>query len=375
MAGRGDKSMQMARDMNDVGGYANILGRVTRRLLGRILVDGEFISPRDLDQALTKQKETNKQLGDILVGMGVLDPVHLSIVLSLQNGLSSLPDAVKVASGVRQVLGELLVKAHQITRPQLNQALREQKQTGAKLGEILVGHGLLSLKGLDAILQFQKNQSSSADTSPNFRLGEILVASDYITREQLADALRKQKLSHRKIGTILVEEGYVTKRQVSKGLKLQSMLAMATVTAVLSLAVGPQHDLAYAQSATGRVHVSARVVARSHMKVLHQVSQVTITRTDIRRGFVEIGSGSRFEIRNNNPQGYVLSFHGIANPFKAVYVKAKGTDVYLEGTESFVQRPYVKGNEIVELSYRLILAEDVKPGIYPFPIAFSVQPA
>lgn len=359
--------------MNELTKPGNAFFRATKRLLGNILIDGEFISQGNLAQALKKQRETNKQIGDILVGMGVLDPVHLMMVLALQKNLVSLPDAVKIAAGVRQVLGELLVKAHHITRQQLNQALREQKKTGAKLGEILVTQGLLSEDGLKAILTFQKNQESPVRASNNFRLGEILIASSHITHDQLADALLKQRLSHKKIGIILIEEGYATKRKIAKGLKLQSMLVTAAVTAILSLASAPQHDLAYADSASGQVQVSARVMARSQMKVLHQVSQVKITQTDIKRGYIDVGSASRFEIHSNNPQGYVLTFHRLSNPFKAVYAKGSGTDIYLDGGEGFVQRGYVRGREVIELSYRLVLSEDVKPGVYAWPINFSVQ--
>lgn len=361
--------------MDEYNGSGSIFSRVKHRLLGHILVDGEFISQQDLAMALEKQRESNQQLGEVLIGMGVLDPVCLSMVLALQKNLGSLADAVKVAAGVRQVLGELLVKARQISRKDLNQALREQRKTGEKLGEILVDHGVLNEAGLEAILRFQKNQELPAGDSANFRLGEILVASRYITRRQLEDALRKQRLSNKKIGSILVEEGYTTQRHVSRGLKLQSMLVTAAVTTILVFAGAPQHDRAYADPASGKVHVSARVVAHSKIRILHQVSRVRVTPADIKRGYVDIGSASRFEVHSNNPQGYVLAFHGVATPFKAVHAKGNGTDVYLDGGHGFVQRPYVRGSEVIEFSYRLVLSEDVQPGTYAWPINFTVQPA
>jgi len=167
--------------------------------------------------------------------------------------------------------------------------------------------------------------------------------------------------------------GNVLERETRKGLRLRSMLLAAAVTAALSLSSVPQHDLAYAGSASTRVEVSARVMARSQMKVLHQVSQVKITQTDIKRGYIDVASASRFEIHSNNPQGYILMFHRLTNPFKAVHAKGNGTDVYLDGGEGFVQRAYVRGPEVLELSYRLVLTHDVKPGIYAWPINFSIQ--
>lgn len=63
----------------------NILaGKSNRRLLGKILVDGGFITAQNLEAALTRQKETNEQLGEALVGMGALNPLDLNVVLSVQ---------------------------------------------------------------------------------------------------------------------------------------------------------------------------------------------------------------------------------------------------------------------------------------------------
>jgi hypothetical protein len=46
-------------------------------------------------------------------------------VLAVQKTLSSSEDAAKVAAGVRQLLGDLLVRAKKITPQQLDWALRE----------------------------------------------------------------------------------------------------------------------------------------------------------------------------------------------------------------------------------------------------------
>ncbi len=51
--------------------------RRTKILLGRLLVDGGFISPVDLERALETQKHSNEMLGEILIRIGVLDPAEL----------------------------------------------------------------------------------------------------------------------------------------------------------------------------------------------------------------------------------------------------------------------------------------------------------
>ncbi len=364
----------VGQNISDANG--SMFCRMTKRLLGHILVDGEFISPQDLKDALRQQEETNIQLGEILVRMGLLNFSHLQIVLSVQKNLSSLQDAVKVAAGIRQLLGELLVQAKRITRQQLNRALREQKRTGEKLGAILIHHGLINDKELSAILQFQKNQVSRSSGFQSFRLGEILVANQYITRDQLEDALRKQKLSHKKIGEVLVEAGYLTKKQVSGGLRVQNMLITSVLAAILSLASTPNCNVAHAAgSSSAQVMVSARVMAYSQLKVLYQLPEITITMTDIRRGYVDINAASRLQVKNNNPKGYLLTFQGIAQPFKEIHIKGMGNDLSLGSAGGFVLRPYTKGNDTVELSYRFVLSENAQPGTYSWPVNVSVQPS
>ncbi|NLX63104.1 MAG: Flp pilus assembly complex ATPase component TadA [Tissierellia bacterium] len=55
----------------------------------------------------------------------------------------------------------------------------------------------------------------------SFKLGELLLYSGKITKEQLDMALEKQKKSKKKIGQILVEEGYVTDKDIVEVLEFQ----------------------------------------------------------------------------------------------------------------------------------------------------------
>jgi len=101
-----------------------------KRPLGRILLDGEFITPENLDAALAEQMRTNKLLGDILVDLGVLNKTELYAVLWIQRDFSTVERAIMAAAGVYCLLGELLLKAYCITQEQLDAALDEQKKTG-----------------------------------------------------------------------------------------------------------------------------------------------------------------------------------------------------------------------------------------------------
>ncbi len=86
-----------------------------RRFIGQILIDGGFLPQQNIEAALEEQKNTNERLGQVLVRMNILDPADIKVALSVQEHLDRVEDAVKLAAGVRRLLGELLVQARRIT--------------------------------------------------------------------------------------------------------------------------------------------------------------------------------------------------------------------------------------------------------------------
>ncbi len=61
-----------------------VKSNVLRECLGQILVEQRLISPEVLAESLRRMKETHKQQGEVLVGMGALSPYNLSRALALQ---------------------------------------------------------------------------------------------------------------------------------------------------------------------------------------------------------------------------------------------------------------------------------------------------
>ena len=212
------------------------MGNQIRRHIGQILLDGGFLSTNDLDRAFGEQKHTRELLGQVLVRMGVLKSRDINAPLLIQEHLSTIDDAVKIAAGERQLLGALLVQSGRITNAQLDHAIIEQKWSGEKLGDVFVRLGMLTERQLVALLEFQHNHDDTATSNP-LRLGELLVATGYISRSQLDDALRKQSISHKKIGEVLVEEGYVSPSRIKSSFRLQKMLVNSVLAAILSLGI------------------------------------------------------------------------------------------------------------------------------------------
>lgn len=360
----------------------NLGCRLTKRLIGQILVDGEFVSPKDVDSAVERQRQTNGLLGEILVGMGALDSRELIAVLSVQKDFASSEDAIKAAAGIRQLLGELLLRAERIAPHQLDVALNEQKKTGEKLGDILFRMGLLTAKELNAVLAFQQNQGIESRGSERLRLGELLVATRHISKEQLEDALVKQKISKKKIGEVLVEAGYIEPHHIEFGLNLQHKLVTAALIAALSFASTEGADIAHAAESTGaskaRVTVTAMVLAHSSIKFLYQAPELVVTNSDISRGYIEIPAASRIELKNNNPNGYMLVFEGTngqVNLLKEINVQGLGRELQIDVHGGWIVLPNEGLAPVTkELSYRFVLSENAQPGSYMWPLTLSVRP-
>jgi hypothetical protein len=325
------------------------------------------------------KKHANGRIGEILVGSGALDPEDLNAVLSIQKELSSLDAEIEAGGGARFPLGELLKKAERITQIQLDHALREQRQAGGKLGELLVRTGLLTEHERDAFLAFQRHGQGEPFGLHKPRLGELLVTTGQITRAQLENALSRQELSRKKIGDLLIEDGHVMPHQVEHCLKLQRKLVAASLIAALSLSniFAAEEARALPGSASVKVAATAVVRERANMQVLSQATELVVTRADIRRGYVIAPSASRISIQTNNRAGCLLAFEFIHEPamvFHAVSVLVEGREVLLSSGTGWIHRAYSPGGFMQEVSYRFALSADAQPGTYPWPLTMSVLP-
>jgi chitinase len=215
-----------------------LIQKQNKRFIGQILIDGGFLPRQNIEAALEEQKKTNELLGQVLVRMHILDAADIKVALSVQDHLDRVEDAVKIAAGVRRMLGDLLIQAGHITNDQLEQAIVEQKRSGEKIGEVLVRQGLLSKRELHGVLDFQQSLSIEKPAPGPLKLGEILVSSGTISREQLDDAIHKQTGSRKKLGEVLVEEGYALPHHIHYGMYLQQMLTTAVLVAHLAACGG-----------------------------------------------------------------------------------------------------------------------------------------
>ena len=118
-------------------------------------------------------------------------------------------------SNTKMNLGELLLRQGVLDEDQLNHAISEHKRTGMALAKILIRLGMVSEDTLTSILGVQMQSATK------MRIGEMLLAQKYITREQLEQALETQKTTGKRLGRTLVDLGYMPEERLIEILSRQ----------------------------------------------------------------------------------------------------------------------------------------------------------
>lgn len=110
-------------------------------------------------------------------------------------------------------LGQTLISRGLITQEQLREALGiQEQQPELRVGEILFSLGYLNFGQLDAIL---------VEVHQDIRIGQLLLVREFITRDELDQALLRQEQSGEKLGMILVKLGKCTESQIERVLEEQ----------------------------------------------------------------------------------------------------------------------------------------------------------
>lgn len=95
-------------------------------------------------------------------------------------------------------LGARLVSQGLITEEQLEAALRQQRRTYARLGQLLLDDGAITFDKLEEALDRHRTEA------PQLPLGEFMVDLGYITRDALESALARQQEDFQRLGDVLV---------------------------------------------------------------------------------------------------------------------------------------------------------------------------
>lgn len=295
----------------DIQGYLDQLDHVlalaagARQRLGELLRAVERISPEQLEDALSEQRRRGCKLGEILIEKGVLTQRERDVVLEFQRRQAG---AVPVAG--KLYLGNILVATGQITRAQLEDALRRQVATGR-------------------------------------RLGEELIEAGHVRKGQIECGL----LLQRKLGTY--------------ALIVATMLARLT-----TMAPSAEAGQTSASMQVSVAVIANTKVRTDHQATQLKITEADVTRGYIEvpaasRFLVSTNSRSGY-LMEFYPIGNLFESVQIKGLGNTAQLGADGGTI--------VQREPLLRNMTHELSYRFILRPDTPPGNYQWPLLLSVRP-
>lgn len=173
--------------------------------------------------ALANQKRQNIQLTALMVEIGILTPTDLMTVAFIQNSVSDPAEVLTAVSGIRSRLSDLLMQEKKITAHQLEQAFEMNPDSGKHLGKVLITMGWMKVSDFSVNLSIKRQVEQLSQSQDHLRIGDIMIALNYVSNEQLEDALMKQQSTDKKIGEVLVENGYVQAEELGRALRIQSI--------------------------------------------------------------------------------------------------------------------------------------------------------
>lgn len=149
-------------------------------------------------------------------------------------------------------------------------------------------------------------------------------------------------------------------------MNLKDILKLALVVIATTLYF---HALSFAGSSKASITVSATILARVSQSIIHQAPSVSVTEDDVKKGFVEIYSGTILQIKTNARSGYALLFEGVSELFSEVWVTDKGRTTVLSPNGGFIYQSSSGSNiEVKDLTYKFHLKKDIQPGSYSWPL-------
>ncbi len=316
--------------------------------------------------------KTIQSVSPTLPELGVCSSIEFHSSLRIEEYLDQIDSKISLTVDERKHLGELFRTAEQIKSSQFDEAIFQQWRTSRGDDKTKNEEVALTQREGDMVREFQKCRPGTGSLSGKFALGNILVASNQITRHQLEMSLRRQVDTGRLLGDELIIAGHASRTLIKRGLSLQRKLFSCALA--VSVGLAPWIRPAEAAQQSAAMSVSVTVVANAKMLTQFQATQLSVSEADVARGYLDVSAGSRFSISTNSHTGYVINFTPTNNIFDSVQISGLRNSVQL-GSDggSVVQRTPMVKNQSHELSFRFTLNQDVKPGNYSWPLLLSVR--
>jgi hypothetical protein len=145
------------------------------------------------------------------------------------------------------------------------------------------------------------------------------------------------------------------------------MLLLATLLAGNASAGGPGASASMTVRATVKRFASVRVAAPQSL---------TISESDVARGYVEVGAPVQLTVQSNVPEGYTLVLQQHGEAVREAVVQGLQDALVVAQSETSVSRPAAgRGmwQEQLQLRVRFALSPDARPGTHAWPLQISAM--
>jgi len=131
-------------------------------------------------------------------------------------------------------LGSLLKRDDGLSEDQLDKALERQQEyrkidVPFRLGEVIVESGVSTATQVSDALHRQRDRYIQSNT-----IGQILLELEYVTREQLEEAMEAHLDILAPLGEVLVDQGICTQEEIDRAYKLQLIRRVSALRRPLS---------------------------------------------------------------------------------------------------------------------------------------------
>jgi tetratricopeptide (TPR) repeat protein len=176
-------------------------------------------------------------------------------------------------SGNKVTLGLILQQAGLISAEQVNQALKQQKQTNSNLtiGEILAKQGKISPATVDF---FAKRWLSLVTEKPEQPIGQYLKQAALLNEQQIQTILLEQQSSKRTFGEVAIAKGWIKQTTIDFFLTHLQAKSNPTSATDQQLTLEPSHnslgasiDLSQEQDYSQKVHEGFLQIKRRLLKI------------------------------------------------------------------------------------------------------------
>lgn len=128
-----------------------------------------------------------------------------------------------------------------------------------------------------------------------------------------------------------------------------------------------------AGSASAPMTVSVQVLARAIVTVEGQQT-IEITADDLARGYLDLTTPLYVRGRTNSRRGYLLQVQKTSEEFASIDLAFPNATMNVAAHESWIQRPYVRGGEVVPVNVHLVFGPGATAGTHALPISFTASP-